>query len=47
MQEFAIKKYEKLKGSGHERLVSGSDDFTLIMWEPFSSTKVGVRMTGH
>jgi ribosome assembly protein 4 len=33
----AIERYNKLKGQGNERLVSGSDDFTLIMWDPVSS----------
>lgn len=32
-------RYAQLKGKGHERLVSGSDDFTLIMWEPKKNAK--------
>ena len=43
----AVSRYQKLKGSEHERLVSGSDDFTLIMWNPFKNTKAVTRMTGH
>lgn len=32
MQKYAIERYEKVKDPKGERLVSGSDDFTLIMW---------------
>jgi hypothetical protein len=32
MQNYAIERYEKVKDVKGERLVSGSDDFTLIMW---------------
>lgn len=44
--EFALKKYEKLAGKG-ERLVSCSDDFTLFLWTPASTTSPVSRMTGH
>jgi WD40 repeat protein len=30
-----------------ERLVSGSDDFTLFLWEPSDNKKPLERMTGH
>lgn len=30
-----------------ERLVSGSDDFTLFLWNPESDKKPICRMTGH
>ena len=30
-----------------ERLVSGSDDFTMFMWEPSTSKTPVARMTGH
>ena len=30
-----------------ERLASGSDDFTMFLWEPSSSNKPLGRMTGH
>lgn len=30
-----------------ERLVSGSDDFTLYMWTPISDKKPLERLTGH
>uniref|UniRef100_A0A8D0D184 Notchless protein homolog 1 n=1 Tax=Sander lucioperca TaxID=283035 RepID=A0A8D0D184_SANLU len=34
-------------GSAPERLVSGSDDFTLFMWNPAEDKKPLARMTGH
>src|SRR5690554_3200633 len=30
-----------------ERLISGSDDFTMFMWEPKQQKKPLTRMTGH
>lgn len=36
-----------LKGEGHERLVSGSDDFTMFLWNPAEDKKPVARMTGH
>lgn len=47
MKEYALKRYQKLIGSENERLVSGSDDFTLFMWDPVVSSKPITRMTGH
>ena len=47
MHEAAVKRYKKLRGEQPERLVSGSDDFTLILWQPASSHKPVMRMTGH
>lgn len=47
MQALAQKRYESaLKGST-ERLVSGSDDFTLFLWEPAEKKQHIARMTGH
>ena len=43
----ARKRYEAAKGGGPERLVTGSDDFTLALWEPDRSAKPVSRMTGH
>lgn len=43
--ELAKTRYEKILGKG-ERLVSGSDDMTLCLWE-LGSTKPKFRMTGH
>ncbi|KAF7489069.1 Notchless -like protein 1 [Sarcoptes scabiei] len=42
----ALKQYEKVRLQ-NERLVSGSDDFTLFLWEPESKKKFICRMTGH
>ena len=39
--------YSVLQGSGPERLVSGSDDFTLFLWHPELDKKPVARMTGH
>jgi ribosome assembly protein 4 len=48
MKEYALERYNKAKSEkGHERLVSGSDDYTLFLWEPFISKKPLARMTGH
>lgn len=35
------------QGQGPERLVSGSDDFTLFLWSPAEDKKPLARMTGH
>lgn len=32
MKAYAIERYEKIKDPNGERLVSGSDDNTMIMW---------------
>lgn len=43
----ARERYSAAKGSGNERLVTGSDDFTLCLWEPSVSKHPVARMTGH
>ncbi|ESO97892.1 hypothetical protein LOTGIDRAFT_209088 [Lottia gigantea] len=40
-------RYDAAKGSEPERLVSGSDDFTLFLWTPETEKKSVARMTGH
>lgn len=35
------------QGEASERLVSGSDDFTLFLWNPAEEKKPVARMTGH
>lgn len=45
-QQNAIKIYEKARAEC-ERLVSGSDDFTLHLWTPEISSKPVNRLTGH
>ncbi|XP_049832057.1 notchless protein homolog 1 [Schistocerca gregaria] len=47
MQQQALQKYESVIANGGERLVSGSDDFTLFLWQPESNKKPVARMTGH
>ncbi|KAF7256642.1 hypothetical protein EG68_06035 [Paragonimus skrjabini miyazakii] len=40
--------YQKMKGSGPERLVAGSDDNTLSLWQPEVEKKpLAPRMVGH
>eukprot|EP00612_Vaucheria_litorea_P000449 CAMPEP_0171458728 /NCGR_PEP_ID=MMETSP0945-20130129/4293_1 /TAXON_ID=109269 /ORGANISM="Vaucheria litorea, Strain CCMP2940" /LENGTH=502 /DNA_ID=CAMNT_0011984599 /DNA_START=10 /DNA_END=1515 /DNA_ORIENTATION=- len=43
----ALERYNEMKGSGPEILISGSDDFTLFMWKPKRSKKPIARLTGH
>ncbi|XP_061162712.1 notchless protein homolog 1-like [Saccostrea echinata] len=47
LSKIAKERYEKAKGNGPERLVSGSDDFTLYLWQPEEDKKPVTRMTGH
>eukprot|EP00347_Sterkiella_histriomuscorum_P017718 403348260 len=47
MQKYAIERYEKIKDPQGERLVSGSDDLTMFMWQPKQGSKQIARMTGH
>ena len=42
----AAKKYQAARGDC-EKIVSGSDDFTLFLWQPESDKKSIARMTGH
>lgn len=39
--------FQLLQGDEPERLVSGSDDFTLFLWQPENDKKPVARMTGH
>ena len=47
MQAYAKERFDKSLVGGHERLVSGSDDFTMFLWEPYIAKKPLKRMTGH
>ncbi|KMZ76365.1 hypothetical protein ZOSMA_103G00710 [Zostera marina] len=47
MKEAALDRYNKMKGNAPERLVSGSDDFTMFLWEPSVSKHPKTRLTGH
>lgn len=42
----ALKRWEEAKGGQPERLVSGSDDFTLFLWNPAEAKAPLARMTG-
>ena len=43
----ARERYDKAVAGRPERLVSGSDDFTMFMWEASTSKAPVARMTGH
>ncbi|XP_077250892.1 WD-40 repeat family protein / notchless protein [Tasmannia lanceolata] len=47
MKEAALERYNQMKGNAPERLVSGSDDFTMFLWEPAISKHPKARLTGH
>ncbi len=44
MKQSALRRYTKFMAGQGERLVSGSDDFTLILWK---DKRIMKRMTGH
>ena len=46
LKEKALARYNVIRGQDAERLVSGSDDFTLFLWQPAESKKPVARMTG-
>eukprot|EP00124_Ichthyophonus_hoferi_P003903 Ihof_evm1s377 gene=Ihof_evmTU1s377 len=48
-KDTALVRYNKVLQDvgGVERLVSGSDDFTMYMWDPATTKKPITRMTGH
>ncbi|KAF2075681.1 hypothetical protein CYY_002994 [Polysphondylium violaceum] len=47
-QEAALKRYNDVKkATKGEVLVSGSDDFTVIMWKPAESKTMVIRLAGH
>jgi ribosome assembly protein 4 len=48
MYNTALSKYKKLKETvNNDKVVTGSEDFTLILWDPSCSDKPVTRMTGH
>ncbi|KAG1673476.1 Notchless 1 [Nymphon striatum] len=47
LQKKALARYEVAKGSNPEMLISGSDDFTMYLWQPENDRKPITRMTGH
>jgi ribosome assembly protein 4 len=46
-QAAAQARYDAAKGARPERLATGSDDFTLCLWEPAAGKAPLARMTGH
>lgn len=47
LKEKALKRYNKYFDNEHEKLVSGSDDFTMFLWQPEIDKKSQCRMHGH
>uniref|UniRef100_A0A7M4F668 Notchless protein homolog 1 n=1 Tax=Crocodylus porosus TaxID=8502 RepID=A0A7M4F668_CROPO len=47
LKQKAQARYDQVRGQVPERLVSGSDDFTLFLWSPAEDKKPLERMTGH
>eukprot|EP00301_Raphidiophrys_heterophryoidea_P014500 c22923_g1_i1.p1 GENE.c22923_g1_i1~~c22923_g1_i1.p1 ORF type:complete len:534 (-),score=129.76 c22923_g1_i1:160-1761(-) len=45
--EKAVERYDALKQGKPERVVTGSDDHTLYLWQPSVSKEPIARMTGH
>lgn len=43
-RQIALERYQAVVGSDGERLVSGSDDFTLFMWQPTQNRTPMTRM---
>lgn len=46
----ALDRYRKARrsaGGDAERVITGSDDFTMFLWDPEKSTKPLARLTGH
>lgn len=46
LRQKVLHRYQQVRLQG-ERLVSGSDDFTLFLWNPETDKKPVCRMTGH
>lgn len=46
-RQFALDRYNGVVSNCGERLVSGSDDFTLFLWNPEQDKKPLARLTGH
>eukprot|EP01080_Neovahlkampfia_damariscottae_P003487 gene3487-6136_t len=46
-QKDALERYNKTLGKQPVRLITGSDDYTLCLWEPENSSKPIARLTGH
>lgn len=47
LQDWVSTRYKEIVQTCGERLVSGSDDFTLFLWDPEKEKKPLARLTGH
>lgn len=47
LERLSQERYDSAKGDEPEYLVSGSDDFTMFLWQPEKHTKPLTRLTGH
>ena len=47
MKDYAQQRYNKAKDDKGEKLISGSDDNTMMMWQPKQGNKAVARLTGH
>lgn len=47
LSQAALARYNVATGGLPERLVSGSDDFTMFLWQPSTQKAPLQRMTGH
>ncbi|KAF8084739.1 hypothetical protein N665_0704s0004 [Sinapis alba] len=47
VRKAALKRYDQAKGEYGERLVSGSDDFTMILWDQYVSDQPKKHLFGH
>lgn len=47
LYELSKKKYSELIQNKSELLVSGSDDYTMFLWSPTTSSTAITRLTGH
>lgn len=46
-KQAALERYQAARGGLPERLATGSDDYTLFLWDPNNSKQPIARMTGH
>lgn len=46
-KSIARHRYEASLNNGREKLISGSDDFTMYLWEPSNTLKPIARLSGH
>ena len=47
MLQAALERFQELTKGKPERLVSGSDDHSMILWNPFDQKPLVGKLTGH